>query len=103
MTETRTKEKAEKIRKEFEIKLSKMSAERDRLQKASKEHTKLIKSKSQHEKQMKTLQSDLADMKKLKVCVCIGDGGVCNMVVEEGLPEESNQRAHKTGAKKVTE
>ena len=74
LTETRTKEKAEKIRKEFEIKLSKMSAEKDRLQKASKEHTKLIKSKSQHERQMKTLQSDLADMKKLKVCVCMGKG-----------------------------
>ncbi|XP_022094071.1 kinesin-like protein KIF21A isoform X3 [Acanthaster planci] len=67
LTETRTKEKAEKIRKEFEIKLKKLTNEKDRMHKASKEHSKLLKDKSQYERQMKTLTSDLTKMKETKV------------------------------------
>ncbi|XP_038053366.1 kinesin-like protein KIF21A [Patiria miniata] len=67
LTETRTQEKAEKIRKEFEIKLKKLTSEKERMQKASKEHSKLLKNKSQFERQMKTLTSDLSKMKETKV------------------------------------
>ncbi|KAJ8050015.1 Kinesin-like protein KIF21A [Holothuria leucospilota] len=67
MAESRTKEKAEKIKKEFEIKLKKLSEEKSRLQKASKEHTKLMRDKSHHERQMKALTNDLAKMKETRV------------------------------------
>ncbi|XP_033638364.1 kinesin-like protein KIF21A isoform X2 [Asterias rubens] len=67
LTETRTQEKAEKIRKEFEIKLKKLSSEKDRMQKASKEHSKLLRNKSQFERQMKMLTGDLSKMKETKV------------------------------------
>ncbi|XP_071853680.1 kinesin-like protein KIF21A isoform X3 [Apostichopus japonicus] len=67
MAESRTKEKAEKIKGEFEIKLKKLTAEKSRLQKASKEHTKLMRDKSQHERQMRSLQTDLGRMKETRV------------------------------------
>ena len=72
LTETRTQEKAEKIRKEFEIKLKKLSSEKDRMQKASKEHSKLLRNKSQFERQMKMLTGDLSKMKETKVCTVLG-------------------------------
>ncbi|XP_030849432.1 kinesin-like protein KIF21A isoform X11 [Strongylocentrotus purpuratus] len=67
MAESRTKDKAEKIRKEFEIKLKKLSEEKDRLTKVQKEHNKILKSKSQFERQMKGLKDEVFKMKETKV------------------------------------
>ena len=67
MAESRTKDKAEKIRKEFEIKLKKLSEEKDRLTKAQKEHNKILKTKSQFERQMKGLKDEVSKMKETKV------------------------------------
>ncbi|XP_071509041.1 kinesin-like protein KIF21A [Diadema antillarum] len=67
MAESRTKDKADKIRKEFEIKLKKLSEEKDRLLKAQKEHSKILKTKSRFEKQMKGLQDEVTKMKETKV------------------------------------
>ena len=67
MAESRTKDKAEKIRKEFEIKLKKLSEEKDRLMKAQKEHNKILKTKSQFERQMKGLKDEVSKMKETKV------------------------------------
>lgn len=67
MAESRTKDKAEKIRKEFEIKLKKLSEEKERLTKAQKEHNKILKSKGQFERQMKGLKDEVFKMKETKV------------------------------------
>ncbi|XP_041467223.1 kinesin-like protein KIF21A [Lytechinus variegatus] len=67
MAESRTKDKAEKIRKEYEIKLKKLSEEKDRLTKAQKEHNKILKSKSQFERQMRGLKDEVSKMKETKV------------------------------------
>ncbi|XP_033100034.1 kinesin-like protein KIF21A isoform X6 [Anneissia japonica] len=67
MTESRTQEKAAKIKAEYEIKLKKLAKEKDRLLKGQKEHSRLLRNKTQYEKQMRSLQTDLAEMKKLKV------------------------------------
>ncbi|XP_071956481.1 kinesin-like protein KIF21A isoform X3 [Antedon mediterranea] len=67
MTESRTQEKAAKIKAEYELKLKKLAKEKDRLLKGQKEHSRLLKNKTQYERQMKGLQTDLSEMKKLKV------------------------------------
>ncbi|RXM36611.1 Kinesin-like protein KIF21A, partial [Acipenser ruthenus] len=65
--ETYSEEKANKIKVEYEKKLSSMNKEMQKLHSAQKEHARLLKNQSQYEKQLKKLQQDVSEMKKTKV------------------------------------
>ncbi|XP_041110801.1 kinesin-like protein KIF21A isoform X5 [Polyodon spathula] len=65
--ETYSEEKANKIKVEYEKKLSSMNKEMQKLHSAQKEHARLLKNQSQYEKHLKKLQQDVSEMKKTKV------------------------------------
>nr|XP_015208101.1 PREDICTED: kinesin-like protein KIF21A isoform X8 [Lepisosteus oculatus] len=65
--ESYSEDKANKIKTEYEKKLSVMNKEMHKLQSAQKEHARLLKNQSQYEKQLKKLQQEVAEMKKTKV------------------------------------
>ncbi|MBN3321022.1 KI21A protein, partial [Atractosteus spatula] len=65
--ESYSEDKANKIKTEYEKKLSIMNKEMHKLQSAQKEHARLLKNQSQYEKQLKKLQQEVAEMKKTKV------------------------------------
>ncbi|KAG2460005.1 KI21B protein, partial [Polypterus senegalus] len=65
--ESYTEDKANKIKAEYEKKLSTMNKEMQKLQAAQKEHARLLKNQSQYEKQLKKLQQEVTEMKKTKV------------------------------------
>ncbi|XP_074659769.1 kinesin-like protein KIF21A [Tubulanus polymorphus] len=59
--------KAQKIRDQYQHKISDMQREMKKLQAAKREHTKQMRDSSQYESQLITLKSDLAEMKRTKV------------------------------------
>ena len=65
--ETCTEEKARKIKVEYEKKLGVMHKELQKLQVGQKEHARLLRNQSQYERQLKKLQSEVVEMKKVKV------------------------------------
>ncbi|XP_066543248.1 kinesin-like protein KIF21A isoform X2 [Amia ocellicauda] len=65
--ETYSEDKANKVKAEYEKKLSQMNKEMHKLHTAQKEHARLLKNQSQYEKQLKKLQQEVMEMKKTKV------------------------------------
>ena len=67
--ESHSAEKVQKVKSEYEKKLSQMQGELKKVQAAKKEHAKLLKNQTHYEKQLKTLQKDLGELKKIKVSI----------------------------------
>ena len=65
--ESHSAEQVQKVKSEYEKKLSSMQGELKKVQAAKKEHAKLLKNQTHYEKQLKTLQKDLGELKKIKV------------------------------------
>ena len=67
-------DKAKQIKQDYERKITLLQKDLKKMQSAQKEHAKLMREKTQHERQLRTLKSDLMDMKKAKVRVCLPVG-----------------------------
>ncbi|KAJ8265831.1 hypothetical protein COCON_G00149300 [Conger conger] len=67
--ENYTEEKANKIKEDYEKRLTEMNRDLLKLQTAQKEHGRLLKNQSRYERQLKKLQAEVSEMKKAKVAL----------------------------------
>lgn len=65
--ESQSMEVVNRVRVDYEKKLSDLLGELRKLEVAKMEHAKMLKSQAQYEKQCRDLQRDLTEMKKMKV------------------------------------
>ncbi|KAJ8258061.1 hypothetical protein GJAV_G00192740 [Gymnothorax javanicus] len=67
--ENYTEERANKIRAEYEKRLTEMNRDLQKLQAAQKEHGRLLQNQSRYERHLKKLQAEVSEMKKAKVAL----------------------------------